>query len=882
MADSVGGSIAAGIQGGWQMGLQSDAAAEHRREFDQEETLRKEAQDRMLQQEQDRYGRMNDQARITALTQRQATLETLGKSAAVAGHSVPDSVQQEWARNAIQLEDMQQQIVTTGRLAPQSVGLGASMGSQAPLPPPNVASAGPSGYTPAPANAPVPTPAPPPQPFAAPPVNPARPTGAGAPLPGAATAGAPPAAGLGGGMAPGTPTGTDPAAPNATGAPAAPAMGVAAALGAAPPAGPSPGGTTSATAGLGIGGVGTDPGAAGPATPAAAPAPAMPGAAPATGAISSPTTSAVTPAQQTVADGDQASQDLASKLHTGQLSLSDVAPGDFALMMASATKRAPTPDDLAQVRQHINDWQSGMATGNSGLTLQGLNGIYGPQVNLGVGNPSPYGGTITGKSIIGLDPAMSADGTVHTDKVIPRLQVTTDVKGADGTPLTYHAPMTQNRSTDPNDPVTAVPMADAVNNIGALGALVTAAQHPAAQAMLAQGAADPRVAAYLQSYKDSIAPPDPAAAQVAMVNKYMAAWGTDWDTTVGRLQDAGIMKMPIQPRGALNTLQAAQQLADEQGIPLGQAFNMVDPKRYRAGAANVPVPGAGGFGLGAAGGNLSLTGDDYLKTLPAAVAKRVQNIAADPEMLKNVPETKGQRAAMADMVKQYAPDTKLGAASGASARSQQIYNRVLTGAEESVADLGNIAELPANASVGWFGSVKPGTTLLTAPMSVLTNKLSSQDVQSYNVLSSGFQRNLASIETSGLAPTGAFVDQLAKLNFSETDTQYTKMQKLAQIRQVVEQGLKSTMNDPKFPPAQLAQAQDLLAKVRSVVPYTQHDLTALKSRWQNGDEGATINDVVAKNPAAAPPTAGGMGLGTASVPKPGGKLVYNPATGGFN
>lgn len=857
MADSVGGAIAAGIQGGWQMGQQSDAAAERRREFDGEQAIRQQEQARLAKQEEDRYGRLNDASRVNALETRQAQLKKLGEDAVRAGHVAPDSVQQEYARNAIQLEDMTQQIATTGRLAPVG-GLGASLAT-----PPastrattgaataaNAADTG--GYTPAPPNAPVPTPAPPPQPFAAPPVNPGMPTPAGAPLP-LATGGAP--------------------APTAPGAPPA-AGGLGASLGAAP-AQASPAGSPQSMAGLGIGGAGTDPSVSN-GSPLTSP---MPGAAPATGAVSSPTTSAVTPAQKLVADTDQQSQNLASKLHTGQLSFDDVSPGDFALMVASATKRPP--GEIDQVRQHIADWHTGMSTGNDGLTLQGLNGIFGPQINLGVGNPSAYGGTITGKSIIGLDPAMSADGVIHTDKVIPRLQVTTDAVGADGAPLSYHAPMTQNRSTDPNDPVTAVPMGDAVNRIGALGALVEAAAHPQAQAMLAQGAKDPRVAAYLQAFTDSVAPPDPAAAQVAMVNKYSKLWGTDWDATVGRLQDAGIMKMPIQPRGGLNNLAAAQQYVDEYGGTIDHAMSVISPSRYRPGAANVPGTGTGFGAGGTPGGNLSLTGDDYLKTVSSATAQRVKNIAADPELLKNIPETKGQRAAMADMVLRYAPETKLGAVAGASARSQQIYNRVLTGAEESVADLGNIAELPANASAGWFGSVKPGTTLMTAPMSVLANKLSSQDVQSYNVLSSGFQRNLASIETSGLAPTGAFVDQLAKLNFSETDTQYTKMQKLAQIRQVVEQGLKSTMNDPKFPPAQLAQAQALLDKVRTVVPYTQHDLTSLKSRWQNGDEGATIQDVMAKNPTpVAAPAAPAGGVGAAV--KPGGKLVYNPATGGFN
>ena len=560
MSNSVGGAIAEGIQGGWQMGLQSDAAAERKREFDREQATRESAEARMAKQEDDRYGRQKDAARVQAS---EAHLANLDKQIAAIVNSagakaVPEYLFEQRARAQMQLDDMHSQIQSTGRLSSSSPASDAS--SQA---------------------APQPAAQPAPQP---------TPQSAQAPAP------APPTMGLAAAM---------PAAPPPPPPPPQPAAPAAAGLGAAPAQpglGPQPG-----------------PAAAAPpmddnspvvgAAPDAGVAPPVAGGAPAAGAVSSPTTSAVTPSQKLVADTDQQSQNLASRLQTGQLGLKDVKPVDYALMVASATGHAP--DQLDQVRQHIADWQTGMTTGNNGLVLQGLNGIFGPRIQQGVGEPSPHGGTITGKSIIGLDPAMSADGTMHADKVIPRLQVTTDVMGANGQPLSYHAPMTQNRSSAPNDPVTAIPIADAANHIGAMGALVEAASHPDAQALLAAGSKDPRVQQYLDAARLAAQPADPVAAKQAIVDKYKKLWGTDDDATMQRLVQLGFLKPMPQLKGAVaQSYDVAQQMVDNGDAPdirtaLGMVQRTMHPSKYGVGGGGGGAPGAGGGG-GASSGSASV------------------------------------------------------------------------------------------------------------------------------------------------------------------------------------------------------------------------------------------------------------------------------------
>lgn len=174
----------------------------------------------------------------------------------------------------------------------------------------------------------------------------------------------------------------------------------------------------------------------------------------------------------------------ASRLQTGQTNLEDTSPRDLYMNVTALTGRKP--EELPAMRQNIEDVQAGLETGNKGLVLQGINGMMGPSLKKGIGGPSPYGGTIVRKEIIGLDPARSADGQDHPDKFIPRLRVY--VKTDDGKTKYYDAPVTKNRSTDPNDPVVAVNIADAMDFMGNMSVLTTALEHPEIKAKLDEGA----------------------------------------------------------------------------------------------------------------------------------------------------------------------------------------------------------------------------------------------------------------------------------------------------------------------------------------------------------------------------------------------------------
>ena len=166
---------------------------------------------------------------------------------------------------------------------------------------------------------------------------------------------------------------------------------------------------------------------------------------------------------------------------------------------------------------------------------------------------------------------------------------------------------------------------------------------------------------------------------------------------------------------------------------------------------------------------------------------------------------------------------------GLDSRSNLMFQRVLSSANEAASAIKNVTELPTGASTGWFGvGASPGHSLLGSAKGVLTNKLAPQEVQDYETMLPGLGRNLATIETSGLAPQGALTGSFDSLQLREGDTGYTKLHKLAEYRQILEKGIETNLSNPKIPPEQKEAVQRIIDATREAIPFTQHDVTALE------------------------------------------------------
>ena len=174
------------------------------------------------------------------------------------------------------------------------------------------------------------------------------------------------------------------------------------------------------------------------------------------------------------------------------------------------------------------------------------------------------------------------------------------------------------------------------------------------------------------------------------------------------------------------------------------------------------------------------------------------------------------------------PADPMAAGGGLGARNEVMFQRVVSSAQAATRAMRNIGELPITASSGWLGNYQPGTGLLGATKGVLAQKLSAQDVQDYKTMLAGVSRNLATVETAGLSPGGSLTHSMDSLTLGEGDTQMTKLRKMAEMRQILEENLGPQLANPKLPPSQQELVRGIIQSAQEAVPFTQSDITKLQ------------------------------------------------------
>lgn len=192
-------------------------------------------------------------------------------------------------------------------------------------------------------------------------------------------------------------------------------------------------------------------------------------------------------------------------------------------------------------------------------------------------------------------------------------------------------------------------------------------------------------------------------------------------------------------------------------------------------------------------------------------------------------------------------------------REKVFGERVMTSANEAAQALANITELPLGATTGVLGvGSSPGHSVLAAGRDALRNTMSDQDTQSYNTMLAGVRRNLATIETTGLAPQGSLTESFSSVELRPGDTQVTVLRKLAEARQIIDRGLDIQLADPAVPKELKAVMTKALDTVHKAVPFTQHDVTMLE-RKQRTKPDMTMEDLIDREKLRSPSDDSGWG-----------------------
>lgn len=203
---------------------------------------------------------------------------------------------------------------------------------------------------------------------------------------------------------------------------------------------------------------------------------------------------------------------------------------------------------------------------------------------------------------------------------------------------------------------------------------------------------------------------------------------------------------------------------------------------------------------------------------------------------------------------------------GKQAAAQMV--RLTTAANESRRQIANVARAAAGSTRSWFQGIQAetGSGLREGLGRALANQLTPRDEQFMSVLGLGLGRSLAGLETAGAA-TGLVNLQktMQELTPQKGDTVETSLLKIAEMRQIAEQGIESAIAAPAVQDEQRKLLRSVMADIQKAVPWTVADVLDLT---QNpGDE--TYSSFAAK-----------IGLGGKAGAQPAG-LEVGTVKGGF-
>lgn len=407
---------------------------------------------------------------------------------------------------------------------------------------------------------------------------------------------------------------------------------------------------------------------------------------------------------------EQELADLSSRLQAGQIDVAAVPDDDLYRAVVTATKRDPrdlmsVDGQPSRVHQAVTDTMTGLQTKNEGMLLTGVNALLEPELKVGVGEASPHGGKIVGKRIVKLipdprDPAKFmpvvkvyvSKGGKATGGDVQRMEKirAEDPDAPDGASGYYLAPITKNRSSDPEDEVASVDVAKAMDYAAQMQTFSTLLDHPEVRAKIERAqaqrgdTADDFLAAFY-AVKGKMPAKQVTADKIDLGDRVRIEERdpTGRVTGVRELAKGATPKAPGSATGLAGQIQAVQEYAEENGISEAEAAIRLQ----RQGLLRAPKGAGGGSGGGLAGpsGGKSegLTGEEFLATLSADDARIVRGLAEGTIKPESISTKGDRREKMLAKVAQYQPE---GSGAGGKPLPEPV-RKVVTEARDNAATM---------------------------------------------------------------------------------------------------------------------------------------------------------------------------------------------------
>jgi len=185
---------------------------------------------------------------------------------------------------------------------------------------------------------------------------------------------------------------------------------------------------------------------------------------------------------------------LWSRIQTGEIPIEQVPDDQLVSSLTALTRRDVTDflpvsqtegvdGGLSPIQRAGQDFMTGAQSGNDEMMLGAANVLFKPELMTGVGGPGRDGSEILSKKIVQLIPHPN-DPTHFT----PLLEI--KVRREDGKVGTYRAPVTENRSSDPNDNIKTLSIQDGLERVGQLTTLAQTLNQRGILAKIAKGIND--------------------------------------------------------------------------------------------------------------------------------------------------------------------------------------------------------------------------------------------------------------------------------------------------------------------------------------------------------------------------------------------------------
>lgn len=230
------------------------------------------------------------------------------------------------------------------------------------------------------------------------------------------------------------------------------------------------------------------------------------------------------------------------------------------------------------------------------------------------------------------------------------------------------------------------------------------------------------------------------------------------------------------------------------------------------------------------------------KDLQDQVGFLAETDALAVDKLKNeVIDAKKYDLSLRERASQAAPLAKTGGKQ--SAINERFNDRVINAGRQAAAAINNISQMPLEkTSYGGYKTDKSG--IMDATVDALVNKLTPADNQAYDIMMTGVGRQLATLETFGLAPPVSFAESFKTLTSKPNDTVKARLLKLAEMRQIVETSLGGFLDKPSIPESQKEAIREMIANTEKAVPFSVEDIVQLENSKVGNDY--TLGNLIRK------------------------------------